>query len=245
MKKVAIFTEGQGELIFVRQLLIQTVGYNDLSFECIELHSDSFHDVPYRYSSNDPIVHYQIVDVGNDERVMSIIAERQERLVRMGYEIVGLRDMYSAAYKKRSNHIDHNVTNSFIESAQNTIQKMVNADKIHFFFEIMEFESWLLSMYNLFGKMNPILTCDYIRENLGFDLRTINPETQLFHPAVEFGDILRLIGEEYTKSFGQMESILSHLNTEDLNNAIENRRCNSFAIFFTEIQRELREAQNV
>jgi len=237
MNKIAVFTEGQGELIFVRYLLLQTVNPEHLSFECHALRSSRLHSRPYKYCSPNATVHYLIVDIGNDETVLSAIAERQEYLVSKGYDlIIGLRDMYSKAYCKRSRQIDDAVTRSFIESHKNTIRKMDNCERIRIFFAIMELESWLLSMYNLFEKIHADLSCEYIESKLGFNLSQINPEVEFFHPATKLSAILELVGEKYTKSFDRMESILGNMVRTDIDDALENgRRSVSFDTFFSAV----------
>ncbi len=123
MRKVAIFTEGQGELIFIRYLLFKIIGYEHLSFECLELRSDKLFNVPHKFGSpNNAKVHFMIVNVGNDEKVLSAIAERETRLVKQGYdEIIGIRDMYSREYRKRANTVDQQVVESFIQAHDATI----------------------------------------------------------------------------------------------------------------------------
>ena len=239
MRKVAIFTEGQGDQIFVRELLSQVIGYEALSFECLQLRAGNLQQVPYTYSNRNATIHYLIVDVGNDVRVMSAILERQESLISKGYNvIIGLRDMYSAAYRRRSSSkIDDSVTNSFISKHNETIQGMSNPDKIFIFFAIMELESWLLSMYRLLEKYNPMLNCEHIERELGFDLSKINPETEFFHPTSTFKNILSLAGKTYKKSKDQMESILSNMIREDIDDALEeSRRSKSFALFLSKIR---------
>ncbi len=236
MKKIAIFTEGQGESIFVRYLLPLVIGYERLSFECLALRANRMFPVPHAYSSPNAPVHFLIVNVGNDEKVASAISERQGNLISKGYDkIIGLRDMFSEAYRKRSNHIDDTVTESFIQAHQRTIQQMSNSDKIHINFAIMELESWFLSMYNLFERIHPNLLCSYIESELGFDLETINPETEFFHPAKKLGEILGLVGKKYGKSADQMESISSQITATDINDAFENGRSMSFATFISQI----------
>lgn len=116
MKKVVVFTEGQGELIFVRHVLIQLVGYEQLSFECFDLKSDRLLNVPYKRNPPNARIHYQIINVGTDERVLSAIVERYEKFVNMGFEVVGLRDMYSAEYKKKTTQINQNI--NMLDSAR-------------------------------------------------------------------------------------------------------------------------------
>lgn len=236
MKKIAIFTEGQGELIFVRHLLPLVIGYERLSFECLALRADKTFPVPYRYCPPSASVHFLIVNVGNDERVTSAIAERQENLVSKGYDrIIGLRDMYSEAYHKRSDRIDDAVTQSFVQAHQAAVRQMSNSDKIHVSFAIMELESWFLSMYNLFERIDPALVCSYIESELGFNLKTINPETEFFHPTRQLGDILGLVGTKYVKSADQMESISSQIIATDIDDASERGRSTSLATFISHI----------
>ena len=237
MKKVAIFTEGQGELIFVRHLLIQVIGYERLSFECLELRADRLSKVPFDYRPPKATMHFLIVNVGNDEKVVGAIKERQARLIKQGFdEIIGLRDMYSRAYRKRAQCVDSSIIQAFIQAQQAVIQDMSHSEKIQVFFAIMELEAWFLSMYNLFQKIDPRLTCSYIEKQLGFDLKTTDPETEFFHPANELAAILDLAGIKYNKSFGQMESISSKMERADINAVAESGHCNSFKLFLSAVR---------
>lgn len=241
MKKVAIFTEGQGELIFIRHLLVQLVGYNDLSFECFELHSEKLRTIPYRHVSPTAIIHYQIINVGTDEKVLSAIIERHEKLVERGYEIVGLRDMYSEAYQKRSHEIDQPTTTFFIETSRQIIAKSINLDKIHFYFAIMEFEAWLIAFHNNLARLDSSLTPENIEQRLQYDILAIDPENYFFHPAVNFGEILSPVGIKYDKSRDILERIVSTLILDDFDAVLGKGICNSFSDFYLEIQRELAE----
>lgn len=237
MKKVAIFTEGQAELIFIRNLLPKVFGYEDLSFECVELHRNTFQDVPYSISHPDPSIYFLIVNVANDSKVITAIKEREQNLHNKGYDlIIGLRDMYSEAYRKLSTVIDEKVTSAFIQEHKSSIQTMSNSEKIFFCFAIMEFEAWFLSMYNLFAKIHPTLTINFIEENLGFNLKIISPEKEFFHPTVELEKIFRLVGEKYDKSINQIESISTKVDDIDINHALEDGRCHSFSLFWRKLQ---------
>ena len=172
MKKIAVFTEGQGELIFIRHLLIQTIGYEWLSFECFELYSDRLQPVAYSFSSPNAIIHYQIINVGTDERVLSAIVDRQEKLIEQGHEIVGLRDMYSESYRKKSNQIDAKTNDFFRETFNEIVNRLSGAEHVRFFFAIMELEAWLLGMHEIFQRIDPSLTPENIEKMLGFNLRT-------------------------------------------------------------------------
>ncbi|MEN8220838.1 MAG: hypothetical protein ABFS56_31685 [Pseudomonadota bacterium] len=87
MQKIAVFVEGQGELIFIRNLLYYLVDPAQLSFECFKLHANLQQEVPYEYKNPNAQIHFQIINVGNDERVLDVIKEREERLYRANKHI--------------------------------------------------------------------------------------------------------------------------------------------------------------
>ncbi len=74
---------------------------------------------------------------------------------------------------------------------------------------------------------------------MGYDLSKINPETKFFHPAKHLANILLLAGTTYKKSKDQMQSILSNMVREDIDDALEEgRRSKSFDLFLSEINRQ-------
>ena len=152
--------------------------------------------------------------------------------------------MYSAEYRKKSNRIDETVNEYFIHAVEKIIGGLNNNDKLHFFFAIMELESWLLGLYRNLERMHNSLTPENIRINLGFDLQVIDPETEFFQPAVQLKLVLGLANIRYDKHKSEMENILSRITLEDIEQLIATNRCKSFASFFTEIQRELLEAHD-
>jgi hypothetical protein len=231
-RKVAIFTEGQSELIFVRYLIQRLFEVGKVNFQCIKLISGNTRNVPYSRTYPNADLFILIVNVENDSRVLSAIKEREVALFKQGYEaILGLRDMYCEEYCEFADNIDERVNKRMIEYHQSTINRMRNSERIFLFFEIMEFESWLLSMYNLFRKIDERLSVEYIQEVVGYNLREIRPEEYFFHPANDIAHILNLIGFHYDKSEGQMEGIISRIDDNDILEANENGRCRSFEIF--------------
>lgn len=237
MKKIAIFTEGQGEQIFIRQLLIKVVGYSDLSFNCQMLYRHKLQDVPFEYPNQNAKFHFLIINAGTDERVLSLINERIDKLREAGYEkFIGIRDMYCSVYQKRSPRtIDEELSQKMIDSADNFIQGMNNPSQIVIYFSIMELEAWFLSMYNLFQKINQSLTLKYIEQKLGYNLRDIDPQKIFYKPSIEINNIFKLIDSGYTKKYSEMESICSRIDKADYKDAIANDRCKSFAILYSDI----------
>jgi hypothetical protein len=186
MKKIAIFVEGQTELIFVREYLLKAYNYQDISIECYNLFTeDKLHDTEYPFQVPDATLFFQLINVGNDNAVLSRILQREQHLWNADfYRIIGLRDMYSKQYRELTTiqgQIDKQLNNEIKEITALTItQKAKQAQNISFCFAIMETESWILGFHDCFEKINPRLTTSYIKEKLGFDLAVLDPEASFF-----------------------------------------------------------------
>lgn len=237
MKKIVVFTEGQSEMIFVRNFLSKKIDNTKLSFVCYKLHGDDFQGVPYRHNPPKPAFHFMIVDVGNDSRVLSAIKEREGQLFEKGFkEIIGLRDMYSKEYKKMSpGVINDTVSRKFVNSCDGEIKKMSNPASITIIFSIMELETWFLSMYSIFEKLDARLTVSNIKRRLGYNLKQIDPQKEFFKPSSEIEKIMKLCGCDYRKSANDIEKITSKMEINDFEIAIENNRCDSFNRFSQKI----------
>ncbi len=239
MKKIAIFTEGQTELVFVRELLLRLADPSKLSIECLELLANNYHGVPYKYSSPTPEYHFLIVDVHGDEGVLSSIGDRAKQLVETGKydKIIGLRDMYSGIYKELSpGVISNDVTQKVIDKTNIAINEIPYRDRITLHFAIMETEAWFLGMYNVFQKCDRRLTTHHIMEKLGIDLVNTDPQTEFYHPADQINEIFELCTHGYRKRKGDTNLICTRMDSKDFENAVENNRCNSFNTFLQEIQ---------
>jgi len=182
-------------------------------------------------------VHFLIGNVGKDNSVVSAIRERERKLFQRGFiEIIGLRDMYCQAYHKRSPGIIRNeLSRQFIDNHNNVIQMMSKPDHIHLFFSIMELEAWFLSMYGIFKKIEPILTPEHIEDQLGYNLREIDPQTAFYRPSNTIRDVLALCGERYTKSADEIEKITQAIDIDDIRSGFENDRCQSLKDFYDKI----------
>jgi len=238
LKKIAIFTEGQTELIFIRNFLLRVMDPSKLSFECYDLLGQKFSSVPYRYPNPSAEVHFLIVNVNSDEKVLSSIRDREKDLIKTGgYEkIIGLKDMYGGEYRKHSPRvINRQISNMIIQRANQTIKGMTYFDRIKLYFAIMEIEAWFLGMYNLFQKIDSLLTVEYIKQNLGIDLKSVDPQKEFYKPSDQVRSIFQLCGRKYKKKPEEIECICSNIDSSSLNAATENNRCMCFADFYREI----------
>lgn len=236
MKKIVVVTEGQTELIFIRELLLRLIDASKLSFVCITLNADIMQRVR-EYSAPNPDVYFQIINVQNDEKVLSFIGETEESFIKRGFErIIGLRDMYSNRYKKRSpGAIDDNVTKQFIKAHRIVIRKMKYWNRIKLYYAIMEIEAWFLAMYKIFERINSYLSIDSINSDLGLDLAVTDPEKEYYRPTKQVQDIFALAGLEYKKNKANIENITSNMLLEDISTVIGTDKCSSFKVFCREI----------
>ena len=239
MRRIAIFVEGQSALIFVRQMLFLLIDNSKLSFECWEWHKYELRLCLKfnHYHSPDPDIHFTIIDSRNDEGVLTALKERERGLLERGFEkIIGLRDMYSENYHKRAgSNINDQVTNAFINEWERVIQEMSDPSKIKIHVSIMELEAWFLGMYSIFERINDKLSVDYILDKLGFDLRSVDPQKEFFHPKVKLVQVLDLVNLKYDTSRDHIEKICNQIKPEDFNEAFERGRCSNFKDFYGEI----------
>ena len=237
MRKVAVFTEGQTEQIFIRHLVGMRFGWDKISIRCVKLGRNQHTLAGLNYDNPHADVLFQIIDVGNDEFVLSAIKEREERLLKSGFnKILGLRDMYSENYRKRADRkIVPAVIKQFIEVAKSTIQKMSSPDKIFFHFAIMEVEAWFLAMWKVFERLYTMLTVNYIAEKLHFRLDKVDPQLLFVNPSREVEQIFELVGRKYGKTRGDIEAICSKIEQSDIQAILASSRCQSFKGFYTDI----------
>ena len=237
--KIAIFVEGQSELILTKEFLLTMHEYCDVRIECHALLCDVTKDVDYSFGASDASHHYMIINVGNDNSVLSNMKSRINGLYKKGFDkVVGLRDMYSETYLKKNNNrrtINPELIKLFMESSQEEIKGMAYAERIKFCWAIMEVEAWFLGMKHLFESVNPVLTSDYIKSQLGYDLEKSDPETTYCHPAKVVGEIMGLVGKQYRKRESEIKSLVSYLTKEHYEGLMDSEVCSTFTSYAKEL----------
>lgn len=234
VKKIAIFVEGQTELVFLRHILSNCFNLEKISFECLDLEGN---EIPYPYTNEHAIIHFQIINIGNDEKVLAEIKRRESDLFLKGFEaIIGLRDMYSEQYDKKSKgKINKDITDKFIENANEEINKMSKPDKIYYHFAIMEIEAWLLAMYENFERIDDSLTLEFLNDLLKSKLELIDCEEEFYKPSREMYAIFKSINSNYSKSKSVSEKIVANLSIGDFESLIKRQVCQSFQKFYNTI----------
>lgn len=239
MKKVAIFVEGQAELILVREFLLRFYEYQNIRIECFTLLNDNLDSAPYNHGDKDAANFYMIINVGNDNAVLSKIKSRAQGLCNSGFhKILGLRDIYGDKYKEKNNSqktINEELIEHFVRINQEQINAMACHEKIKFFFAVMEVEAWFLGFKDIFTGIDSRLTNEYIKSQLNYDLDKDDPEKTYYHPAKIIGNIFQLVGKKYDKHESDVSSLIYPLTKDHYNELIESGKCSIFARFTEEL----------
>ena len=234
-RKLAVFVEGQTELIFVREFLKNWYGYNAnaVGFTCYHLRNNEFRDAEYKYGDLSSDNYFMIVNVGNDSSVLSNILHRLKLLKNQGFQLVmGLRDMYSKDYihDAQEHVIKEEINQKYIESVRQILQNQPDTEIVDFHFAIMETEAWLLGMCEFLELIDSRLTIENIQNQTGLDLKS-DPKKTIFHPAHELSKLYASVGKQYDKHQSNISTIMSHLTKENYLQLIKSGKCLSFKKF--------------
>lgn len=204
MIKISIFVEGQTERIFLAKLLEKYLTPPEFEIESCRLIGDGIHMTRRRNIHSGIHIYVLIYDVGNDERVVSVLLEKAEYMIsNKGYSnLLALRDLYPKHIQEKSR---------VVNAIQREFNKYSYSNKLKLILAIMETEAWFLADYNLFSRMNSQLTPEYIQEETSYDLVNNDPESY-YHPAKVVDDIYKLIGQRYKKREKQSHKIAHNID---------------------------------
>lgn len=236
--KIAVYVEGQTELIFLCHFLRKWFD-NDPTEVCIRYWELSGvrrikHDLSFGDTNSKRI--YTIINAGNDNKSLSEAIKRAPIQRNNGFDkVLVLRDMLSKSYDDNNKLIPHDIdpllNKKFIDSAQKAIDDRGINGFVYCHFAIMELESWLLGMGWFLQKVDPILTQEYLKSSkLRLDLNK-DPEISLYRPAKKLRKIYSHIGSLYRKREDEIISIMNLLEKLDFTALLLSGKCNSFSDF--------------
>ncbi|MDQ7084276.1 MAG: hypothetical protein Q9M36_04785 [Sulfurovum sp.] len=196
MKKLAIFVEGQTELIFIDKFLREFISSSKLVIESVEASGGRKYPRFTTLIASEiptPETKYEILIFNSctDNRVITDIRERYEGLKENGYShFIGLRDLYrDYLYSEKD---------EALEDAQLVVGHFENTTIIY---ATMEIETWFIAEFNHYENINKNLTLKKIKEELLFDLENItNIERFIVEPAKKLDQIYQLVNLNYTKN---------------------------------------------
>jgi hypothetical protein len=217
-KKIACFVEGQTEQIFVEKLFQEIAGYKKISIETYKFQgcktNRRIQSLKPSIVQNAPFF-VLLYDCSCDSQVVSDIRKQHESLTKNGYEkILGLRDLYPISLSRKG-EVERGIR-GFLKP----LQKMGIPISINL--AVMEVEAWFLAEWHYLSKLDNRLIPDFILQELGLDLRSIDVE-QRPHPSQDLDNIYQLIGCKYDKSEKTSQEIITYLDYEFLYLELINR----------------------
>lgn len=239
-KKIAVFVEGQTELIFVSDFLIKWYKYNPkiIGFNCLASQGTRLFQGGYSsFGNENSELYYIIQNVGNDESVISKILEETAHLVTKGYELIlGLRDMYSKKYVQKTRtfppQIDNTLNKHYIDSIRQVLSVHPEASIISIHHAIMEVEAWFIGMPKSLLGLDKRFTPEFIHQHsTKIDLDT-DPEKTIFHPAAAIADLGKAAQAHiYDKHDYEIQNMCNQLSRDDYATLISSGKCEAFASF--------------
>jgi hypothetical protein len=203
MRKIAIFVEGQTEMLFVDRLLQELASESGLAVEHMEATGGATHARRLKVLKKLTVQpHHRfyvlIVNCGGDSKVKSDILERYRNLHQTGYSvIIGLRDVYGQFRYEDVPRLRRELMFGLPEGEPT----------VELFLAVMEIEAWLLGEHTHFLRVSPELTTQRIREKMQFDPATDDLERR-WHPAEDLDRIYRIAGLRYSKQRSNLERTL-------------------------------------
>lgn len=208
MKKIAFFVEGQTEQIFVKRLIKEIIGYNNLTILLKKISGGT--NAPKREFVRNYSISLKseytalIYDCGSDNRVKSEIIDNINSLREAGYIcIIGLRDLYPLSLEELPR----------LEKGLKYLPYPLNKKDYPFdiVVAVREVETWFLAESSHFLKVDKRLTGQFIEKQLGFNPDTANSISRE-HPSEDINRIYKLIGRSYTKKYWQVEKLVNRLD---------------------------------
>jgi hypothetical protein len=203
MRKVAIFVEGQTELLFVDRLVQEMANEAGLAVEHAEGWGGASRARRWKVLKRRAIQPHDeyyvlIVNCGGDSKVKSDILERYHGLKEAGYSmILGLRDVYGQFRYEDVTRLRLELNTGLPRSEP----------PVELFLAVMEIEAWLLAEHTHLLRMSPELTAERIRAKLGFDVERDDLERR-WHPAEDLDRIYQMADLRYTKQRSNLERTL-------------------------------------
>ena len=235
LHQIVVFVEGKTELIFLHTFLKNEFGNYRFSAEFLRIPGNG--ESAWALENPDSNLRFLVFDCQGDGNVVSAIRDRKQTLFKKGTgKIIGLKDMYSNSYDKKSNgQLLGQLNEIFIENTQS----IINDQKVSFHFSIMEFEAWFLGMYKLFPKLDSSLTIARIEEVINCNIEQTDPQNVHYRPSMRLKKVLDSVGKTYNKSESDIHRICNKVEPSDINNSFERDRCRAFKKFFDEIKADL------
>lgn len=197
MKKLAVFVEGETEVVFIEKLLLSVAGIKKIRISKSRdrgggraPHVRTLTGVAGEKQKPEYVAN--IIDCAGDERMTSTLRENYVGLCRERYDaIIGLRDVRGEKDGVPLSLADVPQVRRWMNHRIPT--KPILATMI---LAVMEIEAWFLAEISHFANIDPSLTPDRVSQLLAFDPRTENVETRL-RPSNDLDLVYKSVGQWY------------------------------------------------
>lgn len=249
--KYAVYVEGKAEMLFVADVLCKYSNYDPsrLGFCCINLLADNYNLVNYPQQGNLEVSkdYYQIVNVNNDNKVISKLSKDIPNLTASEFQvIIGLRDVFSKNYTDiyKEQKVDYDNIAAFCKPQIMALNAIKTSSDMRLHFAIMEFETWMLALMGKYIEAKGMQVHD-IEQKLNIALSSCdNYEILAFHPYNWVKKILACCGEKYGKHGDELQSFLSCLQWEDYESLQNSNLCPSYTKFMQSLLGKLQRADS-
>lgn len=218
VKKVAFFVEGYTEQEFLKKLLIEVFGVNNIDFEVKRVYGGGKTNITYttlETPAEQTALRYYILiyNCGGDSSIKSYILDQRQSLISAGYlKIVGLRDVYPNVLREDINKLILGLN-----------FKVPQAEvKISFVISVMEIESWFLAEELHFKVIDPKLELEDIEAQFGFNPKSYNTEL-IDEPGKTINEIYATVGKTYKKKKKSIDRTISALDIANVYFEVKNR----------------------
>ena len=239
--KYAVYVEGKAEMLFVTDVLYKYSNYDPMivGFKCINLNSDTFEYVAYPAQGEESTSrdYYQIVNVNNDNRVVSKLKQDIPNLMKQGFEIIiGLRDVFGVDYDNicsQRQAIDNGLIAQMHQAQSEQIKYDGVDTRLHF--AVMEYETWMMALLDKY-----ILEKGYVPKEVftaaGVDYNSDFEQT-VYHPYKNVQKIFHVMNSRYDKHEDEHFAFLKCLARDDYESLRNSNRCTSFRSFMDSLLR--------
>jgi len=218
MKKIALFVEGQTEVIFISEMIRQVfdeervkIVVHNIQGTYNKIRIDTFKtDITGEY-------YFLLYNCGTDDKVKSNIKDNYQKLQQADFiHIIGLQDLFNSQRRKRG--IDDK---KFRETINADIPQTIPA-KIYF--AIQEIEAWFIAEETHYQRISSILSIEKVNSIAGIDIQKEDTE-KIPHPTVVLDEIYKAGGriKGYSKNEYTIKDIVSKLDFCNLYLTVRNR----------------------
>ncbi len=181
MKKIAIFIEGESDMIFSSYLIKLIYGLNGTKIKYVNWTSDDNYQENFKQEEGygNTQIKFTLFNFGNDKRVVNKLKENADSMLKAGYKaVIGLRDLRSQEYDELANgKIDSAISKTMISNTRAVLKKLNGTE---LFFAVMELEAWYLAFTNCLIKAGYNLQT--ISTKIKVNLEQIDPEKEFYNP---------------------------------------------------------------